>query len=236
MKRNLRRLGAAFLSGGILALLAVPVLWREPKAAPALGPVYGTADCTCPVIALTFDDGPKRSTTSRLLDGLAERGVKATFFLIGCQVDGCEDLVLRMDAEGHQIGMHTEDHKMLAGVSRATFDQEVGRNRAVLEKVLGKTQFMLRPPYGMTDGHLCAWSRYPLIRWSVDPEDWKDNSRQRIVQEILSRTKDGDIILMHSNGDKKATLEALPAIIEGLEKKGYKIVTLDELLNITPYQ
>ena len=115
------------------------------------GPVAEAgADALLPadkLIAITFDDGPRRDTTERLLDGLQERGASATFFLIGKQIEGNEDLIRRMQAEGHQVGSHTWNHVRLQGVSRETLQQEVGRTEEALETLLGGGPYWLRPPY-----------------------------------------------------------------------------------------
>ena len=126
------------------------------------------------LIALTFDDGPRRSTTTRLLDGLSERGVKATFFLIGAQIENNGDVVRRMDEKGHQIGIHTFDHVKLTDLSRTDFDAQVETTRALLKSTLGHNDFLLRPPYGMLDESVKAWAGCPIILWSIDPEDWRD--------------------------------------------------------------
>ncbi|MGN0968233.1 MAG: polysaccharide deacetylase family protein, partial [Oscillospiraceae bacterium] len=119
-----------------------------------------------PLIALTFDDGPRRATTTELLDGLSQRGVKATFFLIGEQLAGNEDIVRRMDEEGHQIGIHTYDHVRLTGLNRADFDAQVDRTRQLLKNILGHNDFLLRPPYGMYDAGVQAMAGCPIILWS----------------------------------------------------------------------
>ena len=179
------------------------------------------------LIALTFDDGPRRSTTTALLDGLAERGVHATFFLIGAQVEGNEDVVRRMEAEGHQVGIHTYDHVALTGLNRADFDAQVGRTRALLSTVLGHGDFLLRPPYGMTDASVKAWAECPIIIWSIDPEDWRDQNTPREVEEVVSQARDGAIILMHDIFP--ASVDAALQIVDRLHAQGYLFVTVEEL-------
>lgn len=104
---------------------------------------------------------PRRSTTTRLLDGLSERGVKATFFLIGAQIENNGDVVRRMDEEGHQVGIHTFDHVKLTDLSRTDFDAQVETTRALLKSTLGHNDFLLRPPYGMLDESVKAWRAAP---------------------------------------------------------------------------
>lgn len=114
-------------------------------------------------MALTFDDGPRTSTTSRLLDGLALREIQATFFLVGDRIQGQEALVQRMAEDGHQIGVHSYDHSCISDLSRGDFDLQVGRTRGVLSAVLGSGDFWLRPPYGIIDDAGLRWAGSPRL-------------------------------------------------------------------------
>ena len=181
------------------------------------------------LIALTFDDGPRRSTTTRLLDGLAERGVKATFFLIGQQVSDNADLVRRMDEEGHQIGIHTFDHVTLTELNRADFDAQVETTRSLLHDVLGHNDFLLRPPYGLLDQSVQAWAGCPILLWSVDPEDWRDQDAERVVREVVAQAEDGDIILMHDIFS--ASVDAALQIVDQLHDRGFFFCTIDQLFD-----
>lgn len=179
------------------------------------------------LIALTFDDGPRRETTEKLLDGLAQRGVPVTFFLIGEQIVGQEDLVSRMEAEGHQIGIHTYDHVTLTGLNRADFDAQVDKTRQVLKKILGHNDFLLRPPYGLYDQGVQNKAECPIILWSVDPEDWGDKNADREVTHILGHASDGDIILMHDI--YPTSVEAALRVVDQLHEQDYLFVTVDQL-------
>ncbi len=153
--------GAFFLALALfLPFLALETDRRMTVALPADGPAEVEQEQETKFIALTFDDGPRRSTTGPLLDGLAQRGVPATFFLIGEQVPGNEDIVRRMEAEGHQIGIHTYDHKCLTALNAADFSAQVDRSRQLLGEILGRENFLLRPPYGMVDAGQC---HHPLV-------------------------------------------------------------------------
>lgn len=188
-----------------------------------------------PLVALTFDDGPRTSTTGPLLEGLALRETPATFFLVGGRIQGNEDLVRRMAAEGHQVGIHTYDHVELKGLSRRDFDLQVGKTRALLTQLLGEGNYWLRPPYGITDQAAKSWSGCPLILWSVDPEDWKDEDVDRIVAAVVEHVSDGDIILMHDLFP--SSVEAALRIVDDLLGKGYCFVTVEQLLvqrGVTP--
>lgn len=202
-------------------------LYRPAPVAARAGAVPAAAMEEEKLIALTFDDGPRRITTQRLLDGLAQRGVKATFFLIGSQIEGNEDLLLRMEEEGHQIGVHTYDHVSLTGLNAADFDAQVGRTRALLEQVLGHGGFLLRPPYGMTDPMVKSRAGSPLILWSVDPEDWRDRDASRVRAQIVQNVRDGDIILLHDIFPE--SVDAALAAVDDLLSQGYYFCTVDDL-------
>lgn len=218
----------------VLALLfllcsALPFLWygmagaRHHRAAAA----QAIAIEEPKLLALTFDDGPKRETTSALLDGLSRRGVHATFFLIGLNVAGNEDLILRMDKEGHQVGIHSYSHKMLTGLNRADFYGEVGALRALLEDILGHDSLLLRPPYGLVDVGVRKMAGCPIIQWSIDPEDWSDEDTARQVELIVSQARDGDIILLHDI--YPSSVETALQAVDRLLAAGFFFVTIDEL-------
>lgn len=179
------------------------------------------------LIALTFDDGPRRSTTTALLDGLAQRGARATFFLIGRQLANNADLVQRMDREGHQIGIHTYDHTKLTGLNDADFAAQVDKTRSAIQSILGHNGFLLRPPYGMTDPAVERRAGCPIILWSIDPEDWDDKNTARVVEHVVSRARDGDIILLHDI--YPSSVEAALQIVDKLHERGFYFVTVSEL-------
>lgn len=181
------------------------------------------------LIALTFDDGPRRSTTTALLDGLAQRGVSATFFLIGSQLENNEDVIRRMEQEGHQIGIHTFDHVKLTGLSKSDFDAQVARTRQRLVEILGHNDFLLRPPYGIIDDGVKQNAGCPIILWSIDPEDWGDQNAAREVEHVVSHAADGAIILMHDIFP--ASVEAALQIVDRLHQQGYLFVTIDQLFD-----
>ena len=180
------------------------------------------------LIAITFDDGPRRETTERLLDGLRERGVSATFFLIGRQIAGNEDLVERMAAEGHQVGSHTWNHVRLLDVSRDTLRGEVERTQAVLEELLGPGEYWLRPPYGAVDEADRRLIRVPMIKWSVDPRDWERLDAEAVTGAVLEAAAPGRIILLHDI--YPTSVDAALAVVDALTGDGYRFVTVEELL------
>lgn len=225
-----RRKFAAFLC--VLGLvLALPA--PEPVR-PADAPAEVTLDGP-PLVALTFDDGPRSSTTGPLLDGLALREVPATFFLVGSRIPGNEDLVRRMAAEGHQIGIHTYDHVKLKGLSQQDFDLQVGKTRSLITSLVGEGNYWLRPPYGLLDKNAESWCGGPVILWSVDPEDWKDDDIDRVVAAVVEHASDGDIILLHDLFPSSA--QAALRIVDTLLARGCCFVTVEQLMaerGVTP--
>lgn len=182
------------------------------------------------LIALTFDDGPSSVSTPVLLDGLAQRGIHATFFLVGTMVADNHDLVRRITAEGHQIGVHTYDHNStqgLAGLTETQFRTQVDTTRDLLTALTGQTSFMLRPPYGFVDDSVRRWADAPIILWSVDTEDWRDKNADRIARHIIDHAEDGAIILLHDifSTSVQGALQAVDALLE----EGYHFVTVEEL-------
>lgn len=221
----------------LLPLLALGLWTLRPAAVPAdaalpgvPAPQPGARQPERKYIALTFDDGPRRSTTTRLLDGLAERGVKATFFLIGAQVEDNQDVVRRMDEQGHQIGLHTYDHVLLTGLNQADFDAQVKRSRTLLKQVLGHNDFLLRLPYGILDEAVKTRAECPIILWSIDPEDWKYRNARQVAAHITANAQDGSIILLHDIFPE--SVDAALQVVDELHRQGYLFCTVDELFSL----
>lgn len=226
---NWKRFGAFLCAASLAVLLPGP----EP-AKQADAPAEVTLSDP-PLVALTFDDGPRSSTTGPLLDGLELREVPATFFLVGNRIPGNEDLVRRMAAEGHQIGIHTYDHVELRGLSRRDFDLQVGKTRALITRLAGDGSYWLRPPYGFLDRNAGSWCGGPVILWSVDPEDWKDDDVDRIVAAVVEHVSDGDIILLHDLFPSSG--QAALSIVDTLLERGFCFVTVEQLMEargVTP--
>ena len=150
----------------------------------------------------------------------------------------CEepDLVERMEAEGHQIGIHTYDHvSALTGLSAADFDAQVGRTRRLLTAILGRSDFPLRPPYGAVDPAVRANAGGPIYLWSVDPEDWATEDAAAVAEHLVSHARDGDILLLHDIFP--SSVEAALRAVDALHARGFYFVTVEELLaarQITP--
>jgi peptidoglycan/xylan/chitin deacetylase (PgdA/CDA1 family) len=183
-------------------------------------------------IALTFDDGPHPQNTPRLLDMLRARNVKATFYVIGRSVDLYPQIVRRTVAEGHEIGNHTHTHRLLSKLSDAEVRSELSRCRDAIGRAAGVQPRTMRPPYGgllqRQREMVHAEFGYPTILWSVDPLDWKRPGPSVVTSRILAGTSAGGIVLAHDLHSQ--TVDAMPATIDGLLRRGFKFVTVSQLL------
>ncbi len=180
-----------------------------------------------PRIALTFDDGPG-PYTERLLDGLKERGVKASFFLIGRSVKEYPEAVKRMEEEGHLIGNHTYNHVKLKGLSPEETRREIQKTDEAVYEITGKHVAYLRPPFG-------EWAEdleltYPVlpVMWTVDPLDWTTENVEEIVDRVVTQAGENDMILLHDCYD--SSVEAALRIVDRLLAEGFDFVRVDELL------
>ena len=179
-------------------------------------------------IALTFDDGPHSYYTDLLLDGLAERGVKVTFFLLGENIEGREDVIRRMSEEGHLIGNHTFYHVDINSLSMEEACAEIGNTSEAIRAITGQQVEYVRPPYGNWNKELeCQVMMIPVF-WTLDTLDWKVKNTDWIVREVLEDVEENDVILMHDS--YRTTVEAALRIVDELQKKGYEFVTADELI------
>lgn len=179
-------------------------------------------------IALTFDDGPHSVYTPRLLDGLRKRGVHATFFILGENVEGKEAILKQMKVDGHLIGNHGFTHVQMSKESVITACQQIERNNRQIEEITGTRPEYLRPPYGSWNDELECTTDMTVVLWNLDPLDWKTKSVKKTVRYIVKRVEPGDIILLHDV--YPTSVEAALEVIDTLTKQGYTFVTVDELL------
>ena len=192
---------------------------------------YVSASATpveAPKIALTFDDGPSTAWTPALLDGLKERGVKATFFLIGENADKNPEIVKRMAEEGHLIGNHTYHHMELTKVSENEARLELADTSAVIVRITGKEPEYMRPPFGAWQRKLEQEIQMLPVLWTIDPLDWTTENQDEIVNKVVTEAEENDIILLHDC--YKSSIEAGLRIVDILQEEGFVFVTVDELL------
>ncbi|WP_053372678.1 polysaccharide deacetylase family protein [Paenibacillus sp. FJAT-27812] len=187
------------------------------------------------LIALTFDDGPDKRYTTEILDILKEKGVKATFFVVGQQVSKNPEVLQRIVDEGHAVGNHTYHHKDLSKLNKQQIIEEVKTADAAIKKAIGFTPILFRAPYGAVSDTLKVLlksNNRDLVGWNIDTRDWAGTSSADIRKMIKNEAKPSGIILMHSFGGKhiKNTVQALPDVIDDLVKKGYTLVTVDQII------
>jgi peptidoglycan/xylan/chitin deacetylase (PgdA/CDA1 family) len=187
-----------------------------------------------PYVAITFDDGPHASNTPRLLDMLRARNVKATFYVIGRSVDMYPGIVRRTVAEGHEIGNHSYTHTKLSGLSNDRVISEMRKTEDAIFNASGVRPRTMRPPYGaltQTQRQMVHKTfGYPTILWDVDPLDWKRPGASVVTSRILNGTNNGSIILVHDLHG--SSVDAMPATLDGLLKKGFRFVTVSQLLSM----
>lgn len=179
------------------------------------------------LVALTFDDGPSKVTTGRLLDILKEKQVKATFFTVGRMAEQAPELLQREKAEGHVVASHSMTHRDLGRSTEAEIRAEVNEVDRVFLQVIGEKPSLLRPPYGSISDITRQVVGQPLMLWSVDPEDWRERNAETVKQRVVGATFDGAVVLMHDIYD--STVDATGRIIDELRAQGYEFVTLTEL-------
>lgn len=182
-------------------------------------------------VAITFDDGPSGKITSRLLEGLEERGAKATFFICGYRIESYPKYPQKILDYGHEIGLHTYNHATLTKRDAAGIREELESMYPLLPT--GYSVTLMRPPggsYNSTVKQVCADMGLSIIMWSVDPKDWATNDVDTIVQRIVNGAFDGAIILMHDL--KSSSVTAALEAIDILQAQGYEFVTVSELAAI----
>lgn len=179
-------------------------------------------------VALTFDDGPHPVYTPKLLAGLKERGVHVTFFLIGQNIDGNEDIIRQMKEDGHLIGNHSQNHMQLTREQTKEACDQINRTNEKIKSITGQTPEYVRPPFGSWSEELECIVPMKVVLWNVDPLDWKTQNKNRIVRHIINHVEDGSIILLHDVYD--TSVDAALEVIDTLSLEGYNFVTVDELL------
>jgi len=210
-------------------------MMQAPAAETPTGPTrltYNACTVEGPYIAMTFDDGPKPGQTDRLLDMLKERGIKATFYVIGQNAVAYPELIQRMVAEGHEVGNHSWNHTAFTKAGGAGVASQINQTDAALVAAGAPKPVTVRPPYGATNTSISKRLNeefgQKVIMWDVDPLDWKHRNSARVTAEILKNTKAGSIVLAHDI--HATTVDAMPATLDGLAQKGFKFVTVSELV------
>ncbi|MBA3961484.1 MAG: polysaccharide deacetylase family protein [Chthoniobacterales bacterium] len=203
---------------------------ETPKPATAIS--YSAVHVDGPFIAMTFDDGPSEKLTPELLDILAAHHIHATFFVIGENAERAPQIVQRAVKEGHEIGNHSWSHPAFAKMSDPAVRRELQKTDDVIHAAIGHSPVLLRPPYGSITARQKQWIHaefgYRIILWDVDPLDWKRPGPSVVESRIVRQTRPGSIILSHDI--HPGTIKAMPETFDKLQAKGFKFVTVSELI------
>ena len=231
---------------GLLSLCLAGCLLAQPSAAPqpaatatppppsATTPAisFSAVHVDGPYIAMTFDDGPSEKLTPELLDILAHYHIHATFFVIGKNAADHPEILQRAVREGHEIGNHSWSHPAFAKMSDDKVRAELQKTDDAIRAALGGRPVLMRPPYGSITARQKKWINaefgYRTILWDVDPLDWKRPGPAVVTHRIVTETRPGSIILSHDI--HPGTIKAMPATFEQLQTKGFKFVTVSELI------
>ncbi len=238
-----------YFTGGSAAALSAGVYWtmfssysQAWGAFPFRGPT--TAPDGAPQICLTFDDGPNEPFTSQIADRLAQDGVRATFFQVGQCVRRHPEVSARLRRDGHVIGNHSWSHTMSRVLTSGDQDREIGHAQDILTRVLGLTPALYRPPWLLrTPGLARVAGRHRLRCISgtfAHPLEFRQPPAAKIARRALARARPGAILIFHDGfdahgGDRSQTVLAVGTVIEQLRRRGYRFVTVDELLGIPAY-
>lgn len=212
-----------------LAFMPPDLIWKGPSNSP--------------MVALTFDDGPKPESSQKILDILTKYAVKATFFVVGRDAKEFPDIIMRMNEEGHEIGNHTFSHKNVSGMTVTSLKNELKRTNEVIFDIIGKNPKYFRPPggdYVFRSRYVASKCGLDQVNWSVNTGDFVKLTKEfdidedyaaaanMLADEVVRMTGCGDIILFHNGSEK--TIRALPVIIERLKAQGFEFVTVSKLI------
>lgn len=183
-----------------------------------------------PRVALTFDDGPSAQYTPTLLDGLEKRGIHASFFVIGENIEkqGNAEILARMKEDGHVIGNHTYTHVNLSKLSEEQAREELNKTDALIRQATGEIPIFARAPYGAEPLAKEKDLERIYVRWTVDPLDWMTEDAGQIVEAVVREVQDGDVILLHDCYE--SSVHAALQIIDILTERGYEFFTVEEMI------
>ena len=202
--------------------------------------IFSHGDKNNKKIALTFDDGPNDSSLPKILDLLKENNIKATFFFIGKNISSKKQEVERAYKEEHLILNHSYSHGNFGNSSKEAISNEIKETNDIIKEILGVEPALYRPPYGIITENVkkaVEELNMNIVLWNVDGEDW--NAKRKLDEVITTQekeTKNGSIVLMHTQPDKTTSYEALKKLIPYYKNKGFEFVNLEELLNIKAYK
>ena len=181
-----------------------------------------------PRVALTFDDGPNSKYTPMLLEGLRKRNILATFFLVGENIEGNEEILLEMQKDGHLIGNHSYHHVQLNKLSIEEATGEIEKTNRLIREWTGEVPVYIRPPYGAWSQELEKVVDMIPVFWNVDSLDWKLQNKEQVLSCLSGQVKEGDVILMHDG--YRSSVDAAFALVDHLQKQGFVFVNVEEMI------
>ena len=246
MKSQPIRLSRFLTFAGLLSFCLAGSLVAQAPLTPGLGKTtpppatvaatpfvcYSAVHVDGPFIAMTFDDGPSEKLTPELLDLLAQHHIHATFFVIGTNVVAHPEVLQRAVGEGHEIGNHSWSHPAFAKMRDDSVRLQLQKTDDAIRAAIGSSPTLMRPPYGSITARQKRWINsefgYRIILWDIDPLDWKRPGAAVVTSRIVRETRPGSIILSHDI--HPGTIKAMPATFDQLQAKGFKFVTVSELI------
>jgi peptidoglycan/xylan/chitin deacetylase (PgdA/CDA1 family) len=234
----LKKLGIFFLFIGIIciALYLLNILVKTPKF-QVIGELVNHVETKEKVVALTYDDGPNPPYTNQLLDLFDHNRIKATFFVIGKNIENHPETVQLILSKGHELGNHSYSHTRMVFKSPSFIRAEIEKTDALLRQLGVKQEIHFRAPYGrklLVLPYILAKLGKKNILWTVDPKDFEESNPETIKNYVLEKVNPGSIILMHDGGGERSqTIAATEMVIKGLQKKGYTFKTVSELIHQT---
>ena len=223
--KTLKRAGIALCFAAALGMVISGIMGEGAVPATAIVNEKG------PVVAITFDDGPYAKVTGHILDVLEANDVCATFFVLGSRIRGREELLLRMERLGCEVGNHSYSHADLTTLSLRDCQREIDYTNAEIKRVLGHEARVVRPPYGHYNKTVKKVVSVPMALWTVDTNDWKGKAPEAIADYVIEQAKEGSVILMHDQ--RSSTADAMEIIIPALIDEGFRFVTISELIDMT---
>lgn len=231
-----RAIVLAVIAATVFALALTGVYYTGAAAiynniSPKKVPIY-SVETDEKAVALTFDAAWGAEKTLGILETLESKDACATFFLVSFWAEKYGDELKKLGASDRiEIGTHSATHPYMSKLSKSQIALELSTSRSLIEKISGRKIELFRPPYGdYSDTLINTATEQGLytIQWDVDSLDWKGLTKEQIASRVVGNCRNGSIVLMHNDG--KHTLEALPAIIDGLRAKGFKFKTVGELI------
>lgn len=231
-----RTIVLAVITALVLALAMTGVYYTGAASiygnvSPKKVPIY-SVETDEKAVALTFDAAWGADKTLGIMETLESKDACATFFLVSFWAERYEDVLKKLsESDRIEIGTHSATHPYMSKLSKSQIELELSTSKSLIESISGRKVELFRPPYGDYSDTLLSTAKdmgLYTIQWDVDSLDWKGLSKEQIASRIVNQCKNGSIVLMHNDG--KHTLEALPAIIDGLRAKGFTFKTVGELI------